>query len=93
MVLRFAAIMGSVPQRGTRMGNPAQARNERSAGLRILGNHQRGDPLAFSAPLRETHIRVNPFAIPFSEEEERRKWSWAIILGCFGLLMTKIANA
>ena len=29
----FFVVDGSVPQRGTRMGNPAQARNERSAGL------------------------------------------------------------
>ena len=29
----FFVVDGSVPQRGTRMGNPAQARNERSTGL------------------------------------------------------------
>ena len=34
----------SVPQRGTRMRNPAQARNERSTGASHASPWQRGDP-------------------------------------------------
>ena len=49
----FFVVDGSVPQRGTRMGNPAQARNERSTGLKrqsLLGNEvTRGVTRAFYA--------------------------------------------
>ena len=40
----FFVVDGSVPQRGTRMGNPAQARNERSTGLYVVHLWQRSAP-------------------------------------------------
>ncbi len=99
MVLQFTAIIGSVPQRGTRIGSPAQARNERSAGLMIIAYRHRGDPRGHTstvcaAPLstlrafaRESYPCERILALPFSDEEEKKK-----IMGRLPLL-TKIANA